>query len=269
MCILKWCTVQDDHDFGQNNGDRHFENKDAVKEIFLRFVDELCSSPRWDRDGLYTSYLIPISSSPSSSSSTPSSSPSSASSAQSSSPSSSSSSATPPSTPSSAPPTPSFSSYRVKLILLDNRYNLDHPTGDLLGEPQWAWLAAQVRDPAADLLLIASGIQFLPRDKPIQEKWFEMRASFDRLLDLVHSAHAPAVFLSGDVHLADLLRSDCAGVGYPLFELTSSGLTHCLKGQAGVFHELALHLLHSRGMRTLSREYSFGVIVCVCVCARA
>jgi len=35
------------------------------------------------------------------------------------------------------------------------------------------------------------------------------------------------VLLSGDVHYGEILKTTCIGTRNPLFELTSSGLTHC------------------------------------------
>jgi alkaline phosphatase D len=73
---------------------------------------------------------------------------------------------------------------QVKIILLDTRYNRDEQTGgthpvtscvqihtELLGEEQWEWLAEQLHESTAQIHIIASSIQVLPRDKPIQEKW--------------------------------------------------------------------------------------------------
>lgn len=38
------------------------------------------------------------------------------------------------------------------------------------------------------------------------------------------------VFLSGDIHIAEILKEERGEIYYPLHEITSSGLTHyCLK----------------------------------------
>mmetsp|Transcript_37915 Transcript_37915/g.42973 ORF Transcript_37915/g.42973 Transcript_37915/m.42973 type:complete len:303 (+) Transcript_37915:600-1508(+) len=49
--------IWDDHDYNQNDGTKYNPTKDWVKDIFLNFLDEPKDSPRWDRDGLYTSYV--------------------------------------------------------------------------------------------------------------------------------------------------------------------------------------------------------------------
>ena len=48
--------VQDDHDYGQNNGDSRYENKTQVQRIFLDFIDEPQDSERRAREGTYVSY---------------------------------------------------------------------------------------------------------------------------------------------------------------------------------------------------------------------
>lgn len=36
-------------------------------------------------------------------------------------------------------------------------------------------------------------------------------------------------FISGDVHFGEISRYDCAAVGYPLYDITSSGLTQAVE----------------------------------------
>lgn len=37
------------------------------------------------------------------------------------------------------------------------------------------------------------------------------------------------VFISGDVHFCEISRFDCAPVGYPLYDMTSSGITQAVE----------------------------------------
>lgn len=37
------------------------------------------------------------------------------------------------------------------------------------------------------------------------------------------------IFLSGDVHFCEISRFDCGPVGYPIYDLTSSGLTQAVE----------------------------------------
>jgi len=130
---------------------------------------------------------------------------------------------------------------RVQVILPDTRYfrsplfrkpksdtspgpygpNLD-PAATLLGEEQWQWLEEQLKKPA-EIRLIASSIQVVPEDHG-WEKWMNFPHERDRLFELIRKTGAAGViFLTGDRHLAELSMMD-GGVGYPLFDLTSSSL---------------------------------------------
>ncbi|MGQ0562392.1 MAG: alkaline phosphatase D family protein [Gemmatimonadota bacterium] len=117
---------------------------------------------------------------------------------------------------------------RIKVILLDTRYHRDAigSNGTVLGEEQWQWLEDQLEDSDAQIHLIASSIQVVPEDHRF-EKWANFPAERERLLELIDETDAPGViFLSGDRHIAELSRLAGSPAGYPLYDLTSSGLTH-------------------------------------------
>jgi alkaline phosphatase D len=138
---------------------------------------------------------------------------------------------------------------RVQVILLDTRYNRDDipttravnaqgrarteyrpnidPRSTLLGEPQWAWLETQLRQPA-EVRLLASSIQVIPEDHGF-EKWANFPHERQRLFRLIRETSASGVLLlSGDRHFAEL-SEDLVGVGYPMFDLTASGLTQAAR----------------------------------------
>lgn len=50
--------IWDDHDFGPDNGGKHYPYKDRNREIFLNFLNEPLVSSRWYKEGLYDSYYI-------------------------------------------------------------------------------------------------------------------------------------------------------------------------------------------------------------------
>jgi len=51
--------VWDDHDYGQNGGNKHHPYKEFARQVFLEFMDEKPDSPRWTRPGgIYESYYI-------------------------------------------------------------------------------------------------------------------------------------------------------------------------------------------------------------------
>ncbi len=124
---------------------------------------------------------------------------------------------------------------QVSVILLDVRYFRDAPRtdGDILGEAQWKWLEETLAASQAQVHLIASGTQILPAEHRY-EKWTDYPASRDRLLALLARLQTPGVvLLSGDRHFAEISRLDDPRLPGPLFEVTSSGLTHVWKDFPG------------------------------------
>jgi alkaline phosphatase D len=128
----------------------------------------------------------------------------------------------------------------VKVILLDGRYfrdplkkngrdNVPDPSGDMLGEAQWKWLEQELTTSDADAHIIGCGIQFLPEEHPY-EKWANFPTARKRLLDLLAKTKPKGVILiSGDRHIAEVSKVQVPGLGYELFDITSSGLTHVSK----------------------------------------
>lgn len=96
----------------------------------------------------------------------------------------------------------------------------------MLGEDQWRWLERQLKVPA-EVRLIGSGIQVIP-DEHGSETWGNFPNERKRMFQLIRATKAKGVvFLSGDRHLAEIARLPAdhpLGVGYPLFDITSSSL---------------------------------------------
>lgn len=77
------------------------------------------------------------------------------------------------------------------------------------------------------LSVAGGGLQFLANDKFVGEYWGKFPASVGRLVALLASSNTQRVLLmSGDVHFAETTRLDCGVTGFPLYDLTSSGMTH-------------------------------------------
>lgn len=185
-------AMWDDHDYGANDAGAEYPMKEESKELMLDFFGEPADSPRRRRPGAYLSKTF-------------------------------------------GPP-----GRRVQIILLDGRSfrspldrdpsplyryrpSLD-PERTMLGEAQWTWLAEQLREPA-EFRLVASGVQVLGYAAGF-ETWKNLPLEQERLFRVIRESGASGVvLLSGDAHFAQLKRAD-GGVGYPLYELTSSGLTH-------------------------------------------
>ncbi|UPL47995.1 alkaline phosphatase D family protein [Hymenobacter sublimis] len=180
----------DDHDYGRNDGDKNYPFKAQNQQLALDFLQEPAGSPRRQQEGMYAAYEYQA------------------------------------------------GKKKVKVILLDDRYFQDpltrdaqqvyhpNPTGDVLGEAQWQWLRQQLQHSDADAHIIASGIQFLPQEHRF-EKWANFPAARRRFLELLASTQAKGVVLiSGDRHIGEVSKVPVPGVPYPVYEVTSSGLTH-------------------------------------------
>lgn len=131
---------------------------------------------------------------------------------------------------------------RVQIIMLDTRFFRSplkptdeqgargkerwlpdpDPSKTMLGEAQWAWLAAELQKPA-DLRLLVSSIQVMAEGHG-WEAWREFPLEREKLYDVIDASGAKDVMiLSGDRHSAALYeRKDV--VDYPLFEATSSSI---------------------------------------------
>lgn len=122
------------------------------------------------------------------------------------------------------------------------RFTLD-PEGDFLGEHQWKWFETAIGRSKASVNIIVSGIQvhapwFYDANKV--ENWSGFPKAQHRLYQTILRPNVRApILISGDVHLSQFLRKDClkmataadpTRVSYriirPLYEVTSSGMTH-------------------------------------------
>lgn len=189
----------DDHDYGANDAGRYYAQKEASKQLFLEFWEEPAGSTRREHAGIYHSVFLD-----------------------------------------DAP-------LRVQVLLLDTRtfrhdllhydsathqqtdYKNDYvpnpsPDSTFLGAAQWAWLEQQLKLPA-ELRIIASSNQFAHQYNG-WESWTNVPQEQTRLLQLIQQTGAQGVvFISGDVHWGELSKWDNGITDYPIYDLTSSGLT--------------------------------------------
>lgn len=191
----------DDHDFGADDSGAEYPMKRQSQQIFLDFFEAPPDDPRRTREGIYASRVF------------------------------------------------GPEGKRLQVILLDTRYfrsplKTGYQPGEpgegrrgrylpetnaattILGDTQWRWLEEQLRIPA-EVRLIASSVQVIPTDHA-WEAWANFPHERKRLLRLIRDTRAAGViFLSGDRHLAEISRlpGDAPdGVGYPLYDVTSSSL---------------------------------------------
>ena len=145
---------------------------------------------------------------------------------------------------------PAYSKRSVAVFVLDVRSNRTpwpeginawFPSdGDMLGEEQWKWLESALNRSKASVNIIVSGLQVHANRFPsanVAEEWVKFPKSRQRLYEIILQSEAQSPFIvSGDVHMAQLSRKDCyrrqgtgdiiGSVPRSLVELTTSGLTH-------------------------------------------
>lgn len=193
----------DDHDFGLNDSGAEFREKEGSRDNFFRFWQIPKNSPRRKTPGIYDAKIVDL------------------------------------------------GGKRLQFIMLDTRYfrselvkresrgegegrYADNKRKDatILGAEQWKWLEEQLRKPA-DIRLLVSSIQVVPEEH-YWEAWKRFPEEHKRLYRLIKSTKANGVIvLSGDRHMAEISRNDKA-VGYPLYDVTSSGLN---MGRGGYWPE--------------------------------
>ncbi len=122
---------------------------------------------------------------------------------------------------------------RVQIILLDTRYHRDPPGphGDVLGAEQWEWLEKALGNDA-QITVIVSSVQVIPEEHRF-EKWANFPESRAQLLRLIKESGRACVLISGDRHIAEISMWETSGLPHPLYEVTSSGLTHSWKDFPG------------------------------------
>ncbi|MED6169567.1 hypothetical protein PIB30_022508 [Stylosanthes scabra] len=180
----------DDHDYGLNNAGKEFDRKVTNQKLLLDFLDEPQDSPRRKQAGVYASYTY------------------------------------------------GSAGRDVKIILLDARYHRDPvgSCGTMLGDSQWSWFEKELKGPQTAITIIGSSVQVIPNHTAItlpffdMESWTRFPKERDRLFKLIADSKRSGVFfISGDVHFGEISRYDCGG-DYPLYEVTSSGITQSVEG---------------------------------------
>jgi alkaline phosphatase D len=192
----------DDHDYGRNDAGREYRWKAESKQLFMDFHRVPADSPVRERPGVYSVEYL------------------------------------------------GEPDQRIQILLLDTRYfrdalqpgapTRDCPNGRLeatvdssttvLGEAQWRWLEAQLREPAA-VRLIVSSIQVIP-DEHCYEKWGNFPHERRRLLRLLgHGDVGRSIIISGDRHLGEVSMLPGSSDTFPLYEITASGLNSAGAGK--------------------------------------
>lgn len=191
-------AVWDDHDYGADDAGREYPRRRESQQEFLDFFGVPADAPLRRQEGIYRALTV-------------------------------------------GPP-----GRRVQFICLDTRYHRsplsrlpagervqgdgpyrpgDDPAATVLGEPQWEWLAATLREPA-EIRIVLSSIQVASIEHHF-EHWGNFPAERARLLTLLRDTHAEGVVVvSGDRHAGEISRIPPGpdAVGYPLYDITASSL---------------------------------------------
>ena len=196
QALRRACPTQaiwDDHDYGVNDGGRHYSKKEQSREVFLDFWQEPANSARRSHPGIYhaqhfrdgerTLQLLLLD-------------------------------------------TRTFRDDirpRNEAAGFKNDYRPHEEAGPaLLGEAQWHWLEQCLRTPA-DLRIVATSIQF-GHSYNGWESWTLFPHERERMIEMIRRTGANGVvFISGDVHWGEINRQEVPG-GYPLYDVTASGL---------------------------------------------
>jgi hypothetical protein len=130
-------------------------------------------------------------------------------------------------------------------IPLSNSSASNTPAFDFLGQDQWDWFKSALNNSRAAVNIIVSGLQIhperFPNDGNIIEEWSKFPEARQMLYDtILNSGVRSPLLVSGDVHMAQILRKDCvkasdvisenatrtSSAKRPLIEITTSGMTH-------------------------------------------
>ena len=174
-------SIWDDHDYGKNNAGAEYKFKQKAENLYLDFWNVSSDDERRSRPGIYYASVK------------------------------------------------SVNNNKVLIVGLDTRYfrsniqrvkgvhlpNLE-PSATILGTEQWAWLK-KILEIDHDLLILASSIQVIPTEHRF-EKWSNIPAERERLLQLLTNHLAPTLIISGDRHRGGIYQYD------NILEVTSSSL---------------------------------------------
>ena len=195
-------AIWDDHDFGENDAGAEYPQKEQSRKLMLDFWQEPQDSARYtQKNGIYTAYMY------------------------------------------------GEEHNKVHVILPDLRWNRDElsnvgrvnyqtkrkpknmgpyspsslKNASMIGETQWQWLEKELQKPSK-IKVIASSLQLLPEFTG-WESWANFPHDRERLFTLIKKYQVNGVIIiSGDTHWGEMSKvSD--KLDYPLWEVTSSGLT--------------------------------------------
>lgn len=212
--------IWDDHDYGQNDGNRTFIFKAESKQQFLNFLDTPEDNPVNQYPGIYRSETFGL----------------------------------PPNQVKLIHlDTRTFQDPLTKTPKGSEKNYFTQENGQLLGKAQWQWLTQELNQSTADINIIASSLQVIAEDHRY-EMWANFPKQRKQLFDLVVSSQAKnPIFMSGDRHLSEI--SSLNWKGQKLIDITSSGLTHSFSGTEEYNRHRIGHLITTESFSTISIDW--------------
>jgi alkaline phosphatase D len=212
--------IWDDHDYGQNDGNKTFQFKHQAKTHFLDFIGIAEDDPVHDHHGIYRSetYGLP-----------------------------------PRQVKIIYLDTRTFQDPLVKATKGANKNYETQPNGQILGAEQWQWLEQELNLSTANINIIANSIQIIPEDHRY-EMWSNFPNQRKRLFDLLVSSQVNnPIMLSGDRHLSEI--SKIQWHGHELIDITASGLTHSFSGNNEYNRHRVGNLITTESFSTLNIDW--------------
>jgi alkaline phosphatase D len=116
---------------------------------------------------------------------------------------------------------------------------------------QWTWLEAELRKPAR-LRIVMSGMELISTSTT-PEGWGLFKPEQQHFYDVLKASGAKGVIvLSGDKHYCEISRRDDTGIGYPLYDFTSSPMSAPPEAlEANMYRD---------GAASSISDYNFGTI---------
>ena len=180
-------AVWDDHDFGTNDSDKNFKSKKAAEKIFTAFFggENIKGVYESSKSGVFAS----------------------------------------------------FDGFGHRFLLMDNRYYREPSQKKAFGhwgKKQHQWFKEKLTQ-SQNPIWLANGNQFFApatiitrkngSKKQINESFYaDHPEHFKTLMSDIKKAQSPVAFLSGDIHLSELVEVEKELLGYKTYEVTSSPL---------------------------------------------
>ncbi len=152
-----------------------------------------------------------------------------------------------------------WTAFGVNFALLDDRSfrspnRAELPDQTHFGVDQEKWLKEGLAEAKTPVFLI-SGDQFFGGYHGFESYEGSHPASFKKQLDLWRAtARVPLVFMSGDRHLSEIIKVPAEHLGYPSFEITSSGV------HAKVFPEAFKKAPSPLQLAGVAGEYNYSIV---------